>query len=195
MSAAEAESLPHDQPHELTAADPGDVQLHLDVNGLYIILSTQEANIGCHWVLYLHIGSALGWVFHINNLGCVSWEYRCDESRDMAYSTAAVAAVKIADMAPEMHEALRRRIGFDSKPAVELADTARFGRLDCRTWLLQVLYELDNEGYISVLPGYSIHDLAEEATSLAAANQFLLQEKTAKISELRKEIISACCAP
>lgn len=178
---------------KLTSPDP-DIQLHLDTNALYIILSTQSANNVCHWVLYLHITAQRGWVFHISNLARVTWEYRCDEATDMIYSRTAVSAVKIADMAPEMHEALRRRIGFDSRPAVRLQDTAQFGPLNCRTWLLQVLYELDNEGYISVLPGYSIQDVGEEAASLASTNQFLLEQKSAKISDLRKEINSACCA-
>ncbi|XWW98009.1 hypothetical protein V2A60_006005 [Cordyceps javanica] len=171
------------------------VQLHLDVNALYIILSTQGANDACHWVLYLHISPCLGWVFHITNLGRMSWGYRCDESPDMAWTPTAVAAVKVAaDMVPEMHEALRGRLGLDSRPVIKLEDTERFGPLDCRSWLLQALYELDNEGYISVLPGYSIEDVAEEASSLASANRSLLQQNMANISELRKEINSACCA-
>lgn len=190
MSATEAQETLR----ELTSPDAG-IQLHLDVNALYIILSTQGAvSSACHWALYLHIGPRLGWVFHITNLGRVSWEYRFDEATDMACSASAVSAVKIADMAPEMHEALRRRIGLDGRPAVQLQDTEQFGPLTCRTWLLQALYELDNEGYISVLPGYSVKDVGEEAASLASTNQYLLERNMAKMSELRKEISSACCA-
>ncbi|OAA57276.1 Beta-lactamase/transpeptidase-like protein [Cordyceps fumosorosea ARSEF 2679] len=174
-------------------------QLHLDANALYVILSNQSANNVCHWVLYLHISARLGWAFHISNLGVVpgTWEYRCDESCDMTYSPTAVAAVKVAgDMVPEMHDALRRRIGLHGgrPPVVRLEDTPRFGQLSCRTWVLQALYELDNEGYISVLPGYLVEDVAEEAASLAAANRALLRMSRAQVSELRKEINSACCA-
>ncbi|KAJ6784053.1 hypothetical protein PWT90_00340 [Aphanocladium album] len=169
-------------------------QLQLDVNGLYIILSTQSANNVWHWVLYLHISDSLGWVFHITNLGTVSWEYHCHESTDMVCSPAAISVVKVADMAPEMHEALRARIGLDSRPVVKLEDNERFGRLSCRTWLLQVLYELDNEGYISVRPGYSIRDVEQEAFALASNNKYLMQEKRARLWELRKEIDSAYCA-
>ncbi|KAJ4149968.1 hypothetical protein LMH87_010740 [Akanthomyces muscarius] len=189
MSAAEAQETLR----KLTSPDPG-IQLHLDVNALYVILSTQSANNACHWALYLHIGPRLGWVFHITNMGCVSWEYRCDEATEMTCSATAVSAVKIADMTPEMHEALRQRIGLDSRPAVKLQDTEQFGPLTCRTWLLQAPYELDNEGYISVLPGYSVKDVGEEASSLASTNQYLLEKKMAKMSELRKEMNSACCA-
>lgn len=170
--------------------------LHLDVNALYVVLSTQSAGNACHWVLYLHISPRRGWAFHITNLASPHWEYRCDEAcDDMAASQTVVAAVKVAaDLVPEMHDALRARLGRDARPVVRLEDTPRFGRLTCRTWLLQALYELDNEGYISVLPGYAVHDVAEEAASLAAANQSLLQDKRASLEALRREIDSACCA-
>ncbi|EGX89805.1 hypothetical protein CCM_08058 [Cordyceps militaris CM01] len=168
--------------------------LHLDVNALYVVLSTQSAGNACHWVLYLHISPRRGWAFHITNLASPHWEYRCDEAcDDMAASQTVVAAVKVAaDLVPEMHDALRARLGRDARPVVRLEDTPRFGRLTCRTWLLQALYELDNEGYISVLPGYAVHDVAEEAASLAAANQSLLQDKRASLEALRREIDSAC---
>ncbi|OAQ96044.1 hypothetical protein LLEC1_02747 [Akanthomyces lecanii] len=189
MSAAEAqETLQRSM-----SSDPG-VQLHLDINALYIVLSTQSASKAWHWALYLHIGPRLGWVFYITNLGCVRWEYHCDEAADMAYSATAVSAVKIAEMVPEMHEALRRRIGLDGRPAAKLQDTEQFGPLTCRSWLLQALYELDNEGYVSVLPGCSATDVGKEASSLASTNQHLLEKKMAKMAELRKKINSACCA-
>ncbi len=37
----------------------------------------------------------------------------------------------------------------------------------CRTWLLQALQELDDEGYISIKPGYKMEDLENEATDKA----------------------------
>ncbi|KAJ3498812.1 hypothetical protein NLG97_g820 [Lecanicillium saksenae] len=193
MSAAETKPSAQDLLRTFTSPGPK-VQLQLDINGLYIILSTQSANNVWHWVLYLHISESLGWVFHITDLGLVSWEYHCYECSDMVYSATAISVVKVADMAPEMHEALHARIGFDSRPAVRLEDTEHFGRLNCRTWLLQVLYELDNEGYISVRPGYSIRDVEQEALALASNNKYLMQEKRARLSELRKEMDSAYCA-
>lgn len=50
----------------------------------------------------------------------------------MVSSPTAISVVKVADMAPEMHEALHARFGFDSRPAVRFEDTERFGRLSCR---------------------------------------------------------------
>lgn len=102
-----------------------------------------------------------------------------------------MSAVKIADVTPELHGALRQRIG-SPKPAVKLEDSD-FGHLDCQTWLLQVLYELDNEGHISVSPGYSVRDIEQEALALALNNRYLLREKKAKLSELCKEMDSAFC--
>lgn len=194
MSAAEAKPSPHDLLRTFMSPQQNAPQLQLDVNALYIILSTQSTSNVWHWVLYLHISESLGWVFHITNLGSVTWEYHCHESTDMACSSTAISVVKVADMAPEMHEALQRRIGLDGRPVVRLEDTDRFGRLSCRTWLLQVLYELDDEGYISVRPGYSIRDVEQEALALASNNKYLMQEKRARLSELRKEMDSAFCA-
>lgn len=111
----------------------------------------------------------------------------------MMYSQAAMAVVKIADMAPDLHDALRERIGTGSQPAVKLQDSDYFGRLSCQAWLLQVLYELDNEGYISVSPGYSIKDLEQEALALASNNKYLVKEKKIKLRDLRREIDSAFC--
>lgn len=193
MSTAGATPSAQDLLKSFVSSDP-DAELRLDTDALYIVLTLQSTSNAWHWALYLHVRETYGLVFHISSLGARGiWEYRCDESRDMIYSQSAISVVKIADMGPEMHEALHRRIGLGSRPAIPLIDTVQFGRLTCRTWVLQALYELDNEGYISVRPGYSIRDLEQEALSLASNNSYLMEERRAKPSELQREMESACC--
>ena len=124
--------------------------LRLEVNGLYVLLSEQEVSNRWHWALYLHRGPSQGWTFHITRpTGFWFYDYRTSES--VIYSDEVITALKIAVIDPDMHTILRDRLA-----QVPLEDTRRFGVLTCRTWLLQVLEKLDNEGHISITLGSAV---------------------------------------
>lgn len=132
-----------------------------DINGLYILLSKQEIPDTWHWGLYLH-GGPNGWVFHITRIADM-WIFDKHLSPNIIHSMSMEAALKIAVLDdPRMRQALNDRIS-----TVPLEDTARFGRLTCRTWVLRAIYELDTEGYISLKPGATVEELEAEAKGKA----------------------------
>jgi len=67
-----------------------------------------------------------------------------------------------------------------------MESTQRFGSLTCRTWLLRALQELDDEGYVSIKPGYRVEDLEDEATAAATNIMLLAVETGGPFSGLRR---------
>lgn len=136
--------------------------LGLDVNGLYVILFNQDGlQNEWHWGLYLHRAGGEGWLFHIITPGG-DWTYQHRATDRVMTSQRVVAALKVAVITEDMHDGIHTRIG-----AVPLKDTARYGALTCRTWILRVLDELDSEGYVSLRPGITFRDIEMEAEGLA----------------------------
>lgn len=64
--------------------------------------------------------------------------------------------------------------------------TERFGPITCRTWLLRALQELDDEGYISIKPGYSVEDIKEEAKDAASDIMATAMSANTRISMLER---------
>lgn len=146
--------------------------LNLDIDGLYIILTEQSVDNKWKWGLYLHRELNEGWFFHITRGAGPDpddWVYENQTLDSVIYSEDIVAALKVAVIAPDMHEPLRDRLGTGPEPEVKLEATQRFGDLNSRTWLLRALQELDDEGYISIKQRYTVEDLEEEAKQIAGS--------------------------
>lgn len=152
--------------------------LKLDINGLYILLTQQSVDNKWHWGLYLRRGVSKGWIFQSRRLpatGCTT----------VIYSERIVVALKVAVIPPDMHQPLRGRLGV-RQAGVKMEYTERFGPITCRTWLLRALQELDDEGYISIKPGYSVEDIKEEAKDAASDIMATAMSANTRISMLER---------
>lgn len=148
-----------------------DTILKLDENGLYILLSEQTIQYHWHWALYLHRQSTEGLAFHITRETAADpWAYEGRSVKNVIFSIKITAALKIAIVPPDMHDAFSNRVA-----QMALEETERFKPLTCRTWLLQAVYELDNEGYIAVKPGTRVEDIEAEAKEIGEANATAVQ--------------------
>ncbi|KAJ6787641.1 hypothetical protein PWT90_06627 [Aphanocladium album] len=146
--------------------------IHFDADGLYVVLSDQGANQPMHWGLYLHTGKERGLIFHIRNRqDDPTWFFEHKTSERMMQSQSVMVALKIAVLQPAaMHDALEKFMGTTTETGISMEDPNRYGQLTCRTWVMLALYELDQHGYISIMPGYTIEDVEAEATGIAMEN-------------------------
>ncbi|TGO73731.1 hypothetical protein BELL_0336g00060 [Botrytis elliptica] len=92
--------------------------LQFDINDLYIPLSNPMEKFTYHWGLYLCTRPGAGRTYH------------------------AMYAMKIAVIDDYMQEALEERVS-----QVPVEDN-QFATLTCRTWVLEALWALNEEGYI-----------------------------------------------
>jgi hypothetical protein len=137
----------------------------LEDNGLYILLSELDVEYKWHWGLYLSNYPHNGYVYHITNDNPAGkWIYETKTSTRVEYSDNIILALKIAAVHPDLRQALGERIRQIS------AQNNSYGELTCRTWLLQVLHELDAEGYISLTGSVrEVEAEAKDAATLAAS--------------------------
>jgi hypothetical protein len=130
------------------------------------MVSEQQTTDVLHWGLYLHQGGKTGWIFHVTNqsmAGDFFYDHR--RSDTVVHSVSIRAALKVAVVRTDMMQrALRDRLA-----RIDLGtwNTQDFGPLDCRSWVLRALHELDMEGYITIVLSRTVLDIEEEALKLA----------------------------
>ncbi|KAK3903509.1 hypothetical protein C8A05DRAFT_32755 [Staphylotrichum tortipilum] len=171
-----------------TAPQRAGPRLLLDPNGLYVILSTQPegGSAKLDWSLYLHRpvppstpeessssgggaaggegegepgeGEGGGLIFRITADAQGQWSYApASIGSTMTDAAETVAAVKVASVEPLLHEPLRERVA-----QVPRENTERYGPLDGRAWVLRAMDELDDGGYIQIVPGKTVHEIQAE---------------------------------
>lgn len=145
--------------------------LKLEPDGLYILLSEQELPQHWHWGLYLHKTQTEGMAFHITRPSDLyPWKYEARKIQNIIFSVSITVALKIAVVSGDMHEVLQDRLA-----QVAIEENERFGALTCRTWLLEAVAELDDEGYISIKPGATIEQIETEAFGVAKQNALIAE--------------------
>ncbi len=146
-------------------------EIKFERDGLYVVLSEQSQPGAWHWGLYLHTTKTGGWIFHIRNYrNDPTWFFEHKRSESIVFSFNIVVALRIAIITPEeMHGELQNFIGT-TESGISMADPNQFGQLTCRTWVLQALYQLDQGGHISIIPGYTVRDIEQQALGVAIVN-------------------------
>ncbi|KAF2014396.1 hypothetical protein BU24DRAFT_410145 [Aaosphaeria arxii CBS 175.79] len=134
--------------------------LPLDANGLYILLENIGYENSFHWGFYLATSSSDGYIIHMTyNEATTAWIFEEKLTSDVGNSPSLLVAVKIAvvEQTLQHHLVSRLRSANRHLPA-----------LTCRTWLMNALKELDDEGYISLIK--SARFIEGECIQAAATN-------------------------
>ncbi|TGO53507.1 hypothetical protein BCON_0122g00240 [Botryotinia convoluta] len=135
--------------------------LQFDVNGLYILLSNPMERFTYHWGLYLCTRPGAGRIYHVSNAETGIWRILpIKDNYTLMY------AMKIAVIDDYTQQALEDRIS-----QVPVEDN-QFGTLTCRTWVLEALWILNEEGHIKFTN--EVRMIEEEA--LDRANENALRE-------------------
>ncbi|EGX94378.1 hypothetical protein CCM_02649 [Cordyceps militaris CM01] len=164
-------------------------RINFDIDSLYVILSEQSQPNSWHWGIYLHVDEAGGWIFHIRNSAHEPWYFEHKRSETIMTSKTIMVALRVAIIRPkDMHGALQSFIGT-TQSRIGMADPNQFGRLTCRTWVMQALYQLDQSGYISIMPGYTVQDIEFEADRSAELNSEI-RTKRGQLTD--KELLRDC---
>ncbi|EPE26274.1 hypothetical protein GLAREA_02186 [Glarea lozoyensis ATCC 20868] len=136
---------------------------HFDPNGLYILI-TGQGLFSPHWGLYLHKEGREGQKFQIANVDG-PWRHAGGPTKSVVTSKNLSVALKVATIQPEKHETVSK-CAFD----LPLIDYQMFGNIDCRTWVQQVLYDLNADRIINLpekeikrIPGEEVKALLAEA--------------------------------
>lgn len=141
--------------------------LPLEPNALYILLLDLGGSCLLEWKVYLASTRTTGQTFHITNeAGPVTWQYKSEAVYNIASNTRVVLALQIGVVGPVLHAALGTRLAL-----VPLAlYSARFREgLCCRVWVQEVLFALDDEGYLGL--ARSVVDIEHEARQLGMLNK------------------------
>lgn len=140
--------------------------LNFDLDGLYIIMSDLGGNSRFHWTLYLETAFQSGEIFHLTTPdNSNEWVYENKPTPDMRDTSRLVVAIKVAVIEPDLHDALRIRLS-----EIPIQYSARFKEdVTCRVWLKEVLFELDNEGYIKLTD--SVEGIEREVKLAAMRNK------------------------
>ena len=147
--------------------------LTFEPNALYIVLLDRGDTYLFHWELYLATTATEGIIFHItNDAGPAIWEYKRDPTNEMPTLRRIVLALRIGSMEPVLHNALAHRLA-----AIPLSRfSMRFReQLNCRVWVKEALFVLDDEGYVNLGKGPA--DFEEEAKYLGMVNKGKAERK------------------
>lgn len=135
--------------------------LQFDENGLHILLSDIGCDRAFHWSFYLATAGSSGYVIHMTfNEEKNTWVFEEIYSTNVATSDSLLAAVKIAAIEPDSQHHLISRLRSAKR---------NLQALTCRTWLLNALGELDDEGYISLIE--SVRYIEAECIGAAVNNK------------------------
>ncbi len=151
-------------------AQPNGPTLAVQENALYVILSKQGKPGKWHWGLYLHLPGG-GWIFHATkHSGTTAYTYAHRTSPNLQRSVEVVAGLRVAQIDDaEMRDALRAFLGV-TEPGFPFEPRNQYGRLTCRTWVLEALDRLNQAGHISIQPDRSPQHIEQEALGDASAN-------------------------
>lgn len=151
-------------------SQPNPPDLAVQDNGLYVLLSLQGKPGKWHWGLYLHLPDG-GWIFHaIKHAGTTAYTYIHRTSPNVDRSIRVVAGLRVAQIDDaEMRDALRAFLGR-TEPGFPFESRNQFGRLTCRTWVLEALDRLNQAGHISIQPDRTPQHIEDEAFERASKN-------------------------
>ncbi|KAJ5650085.1 uncharacterized protein N7484_003808 [Penicillium longicatenatum] len=137
--------------------------LVFEPNALYIAILDRGETYSFQWELYLAKTATEGIVFHITNeAGQAKWEYDRAQTNQMPQQRRLLLALNIGSVEPVLHNALSDRLAL-----VPLTPfSSRFSeQLNCRVWLKEALFVIDDEGYVNLGKGPAM--IEEEARYLA----------------------------
>lgn len=132
----------------------------MEPDGFYVVLSKiRSESRKWHWGLHLVFNNIDGRTFHIVDRN-EQWFYESNPTARIRFSESVVIALQIASIERDMHLAF-----FDRINAI-----TPFEGNTCRTWVLEVLKQLDDEGWISLISPVGM--VEEEAIEAAETNQY-----------------------
>ena len=147
--------------------------LLFEPNALYILLLDRGDTYLFHWELYLAKSQVDGTAIHIiDDTGSSAWEYERVVTNEMPQLRRLLLALKIGSLTPLLHNALFERLAM-----VPLSQySIRFReRLNCRVWVKEALFALDDEGYVNLR--HAVSDIEEEAKYLAMLSKSKCERK------------------
>ncbi|KAJ6044604.1 hypothetical protein N7499_007106 [Penicillium canescens] len=141
--------------------------LKLEPNTLYILLLDRGNTYLFHWELYLAQTAITGTVFHIiNEGGPTAWEYKSEPTSEISTLGRLVLALQIGTVSPVLHAALADRLAI---VPLTLYSARYRETLNCVVWVLEALFALDDEGYMSLRIG--IREIEQEAKQIGMMNK------------------------
>ncbi|PWY62296.1 hypothetical protein BO83DRAFT_383465 [Aspergillus eucalypticola CBS 122712] len=140
--------------------------LHLEPNGLYLLLADRESSSTFHWGLCLAKSPTDGTIFNITNFpnrNVYSYEIKSDQK--VISSGRYLLALKVGDLHPALHGPLETRLS-----EIPIQYSTRFHEaMTCRVWVKEALFALDDEGYIKLVE--NINGIEAEARFAAMLNK------------------------
>ncbi|KAJ6092945.1 hypothetical protein N7486_008234 [Penicillium sp. IBT 16267x] len=137
--------------------------LAFKLNALYIAILDRRDTYLFHWELYLAKTSTEGIFFHITNeVGQTRWEYDRAQANEMPQLHALLLALRIGSVEPGLHNDLSDRLAL----VILTTFSSRISeQLNCRLWLKEALFVMDDEGYVNLSKGPA--EIEAEARYLA----------------------------
>lgn len=121
------------------ASNKPDNGLRVEARGVYMLLWDQNEPNRFHWGILAAITDTFGILFHLT-LDGTNWKYVV-ETKDVSKSRDLLVAIKLADMETD-HDSW-----IAGAKKVARATTVP-GELRCRTWVLEVVYDLAKAGFL-----------------------------------------------
>ncbi|KAJ5748098.1 uncharacterized protein N7511_009794 [Penicillium nucicola] len=141
--------------------------LNLEPNTLYVLLLDRGTTNVFHWELYLAQTATRGTVFHIiNEGGPTAWQYKTEPTSEIPTLGRLILALQIGTVSPILHAALSGRLAM---VPLTLYSARYREALNCGVWVLEALFALDDEGYVSLDIG--IREIEQEAKRIGVVNK------------------------